>query len=166
MRIRDLLPVLVLTAALAACASTPPPAEPIPPQPEPAPVEGYDWILHEDGADARLAYGVAESDDVRIAFDCRRGEGRLAMAALAPPDAEPVILLESGGETGRYAAAPETDLIHDGLILSAAAEADEPVFQRFRRVAWLARWQGGQREAYVPHAGSAGRIEQFFAFCG
>ncbi|MFP5295998.1 MAG: hypothetical protein ACLGG3_01580, partial [Alphaproteobacteria bacterium] len=80
MRIRDLLPVLVLTAALAACASTPPPAEPTPPQPEPAPVEGYDWILHEDGADARLAYGVAESDDVRIAFDGRRGEGRLARA--------------------------------------------------------------------------------------
>lgn len=166
MRIRDLPPVLVLTAALAACASTPPPAEPIPPQPEPAPVEGYDWILHEDEGDARLVYGVAESDDVRIAFDCRRGEGRLAMVALAPADAEPVILLESGGETGRFAASAEADLIHDGLILSAAADADDPVFQRLRRVAWLARWLGGQREVYVPHPGSTDRVERFFAFCG
>lgn len=165
MRARALLPVLVLTAALAACASTPPP-EPVPPQPGPGPVEGYDWILHEDGGDARLAYGLAESDDVRIAFDCRRGEGRLTMVALAPADAEPVILLESGGETGRFAASPEADLIHDGLILSAAADPDEPVLQRFRRLAWLARWQGGQREVYVPHPGSADRVERFFAFCG
>lgn len=166
MRIRALPPVLVLTAALAACASTPPPAEPVLPQAAPGPVEGYDWILHEDGGDARLVYGVAESDDVRIAFDCRRGEGRLAMVALAPADAEPVILLESGGETGRFAASAEADLIHDGLILSAAADADEPVFQRFRRVAWLARWQGGEREVYVPHPGSTDRVERFFAFCG
>jgi hypothetical protein len=38
--------------------------------------------------------------------------------------------------------------------------------QRFRRLAWLARWQGGQREVYVPHPGSADRVERFFAFCG
>lgn len=166
MRVRAPLPVLFLTAALAACASAPPIVEPASPQPAPIPIEGYDWILHEDAGEARLAYGVAESDDLRIALDCRRNEGRVEVVALAAADAEPVIQLESGGETGTFAASAETDLIHDGLILSAAAPADEPVFRRFRQVAWLARWQDGEREIYAPHAGSEGRIDRFFAFCG
>ena len=129
-------------------------------------MEGYDWILHEDDGEARLAYGVAESDDVRVALDCRRGSGRLALTALGGPDAEPTILIESGGETGRFAAASEEDLLHDGLILSAMAAVDAPVFQRFRRTGWLALWQEGEREAYAPQPGSADRIQRFFAFCG
>ena len=32
------------------------------------------------------------------------------------------------------------DPIHDGVILSAEARAAEPVFQRFRRVGWIALW--------------------------
>ena len=166
MRARAPLLMMILTAGLAACAGATPRLEPVSPPPQPAPVEGYDWILHEDGDDARLAYGVAESDDLRIALDCRRDDGRVGIVAIAPADAEPVILLEAGGETGRFAASSEVDLLHDGLILSAAAPVAEPVLQRFRRVGWLARWQDGQREIYAAHPGSAGRIERFFAFCG
>lgn len=166
MRIRAPLSVLIGTAALAACAGTPPSVDRAPPQPPPAPTEGYDWILHEEAGEARLAYGAPESDDLRIALDCRPGEGRLEVVALAAADAEPVIQLESGGQAGTFAASGETDLIHDGLILSAAARTNEPVFRQFRHLAWLARWQDGEREVYVPHAGSAGRIERFFAFCG
>lgn len=168
MRLRALPIALVLTATLAACATTPaaPPPPSAGPGATPAPVEGYDWIFHEDGGDARLVYGVAESDDVRVALDCARGAGRLDLTALAGPGAEPAIVLESGGETERFAAAVEEDLVHDGLILSAAAEADRPVFRHFRQVGWLALWQDGVREAYVPHPGSADRIERFFAFCG
>lgn len=164
MRLRVLPPLLALTATLAACATAPSPVAP--PVAGPAPIEGYDWIFHEDDGEARLAYGVAESDDVRVALDCRRGSGRLALTALAEPDAEPTILIESGGETERFAAASEEDLLHDGLILTAMAAADAPVFQRFRRTGWLALWQAGGREAYAPHPGSADRIERFFAFCG
>jgi len=166
MRLRALPPALALTAILAACATTPAPSASPSTGPAPLPVEGYDWIFHEEAGEARLVYGVAESDDVRVALDCGRGAGRLALTALAGPGAEPVILLESGGETERFAATAEEDLVHDGLILSATAAADTPVFRRFRQVGWLASWQDGVREAYAPHPGSADRIERFFAFCG
>ncbi|RZJ27705.1 MAG: hypothetical protein EON85_10650 [Brevundimonas sp.] len=132
----------------------------------PAPVEHYDWFLHQDAQEARLAYGREESDDLRIGLDCRKNSGRLALSAVAPEGAAHEIHLESGGDTERYAAQAEPSELHDGLFLTAEAKAGDPVFQRFRRVGWLAVWQGEERQAYAPHPASSDRVERFFAFCG
>lgn len=131
----------------------------------PAPVDGYDWFLHADGDEARLAYGLEASDDLRLGMDCRRGAGRLELSAVGD-EGQRDIHVESGGETERFPATAEPSEVNDGVFLSARAPADAPVFQRFRRVGWLAVWQGDQRQAYAPQPGSAGNIERFFAFCG
>jgi hypothetical protein len=131
-----------------------------------APVTYHDWFYHQEPAEARLVYGLAESDDLRLALDCRRGSGRLALSALGSPDASPEIYVEAGGETERFPARSEPSELHEGVFLTAEAAADAPVFQRFRRVGWLALWQDGEREAYAPHPSSAPNIERFFAFCG
>lgn len=166
------LPVLIaatgLTLALAACNTT----GSIPMSPEtassgsPAPVESYDWFFQESGPVARLAYGVEESDELRLGLDCTKASGELTVSAVAPADAAHEIHLESGGETERLSADAEPLEINDGLILTAGAKAGAPVFQRFRRVGWLAVWEGDRRHAYAPHPQSAGQIERFFAFCG
>lgn len=166
---RPLLPVLLtgLTLGAAACTTTGDESSPAAPfASAPAPVEGYDWFFHEDDQDARLAYGVENSDDLRLGLDCRRGSGRLDLTALGGEDAPAEIHLESGGDTERYPAKSEPDLLHDGVILTAEAKADDPVFQRFRRLGWVALWRDQEREAYAAHPASADRIERFFAFCG
>jgi hypothetical protein len=166
------LPVLItaagLTLALAACNTTSQPGMGLSPvsSGSPAPVENYDWFLHQDGDNALLAYGLEESDDLRIGMECRKNSGRLALNAVAPDDAAHEIHLESGGDTERYPAAAEPSEVNDGLFLTAEAKAGDPVFQRFRRVGWLAVWEGGERHAYAPHPGSRDRVERFFAFCG
>lgn len=156
-----------LTLALAACNTT---SQPMglsaASSPAPVPVAHYDWFLHQDGQEARLAYGLEESDDLRIGLDCRKNSGRLALSAVAPEGAAHEIHLESGGDTERYAAEAEPSELNDGLFLTAEAKAGDPVFQRFRRVGWLAVWQGEDRHAYAPHPGSSDRVERFFAFCG
>jgi hypothetical protein len=129
-------------------------------------VAGYDWFYHQDAGDARLVYGLAESDDLRLGLDCREGSGRLTLSAVDGPGAKPEIHLESGGDTERFAARSEPSELHEGVFLTAEAGADSPVFQRFRRIGWLALWQDGQRHAFAPHPGSALNIERFFAFCG
>jgi len=163
MRPRALSSLLAATASLAACATAP---SATPGRAAPVPIDGYDWILHRDGDDARLSYGVAESDDVRLALDCARGAGSVALTVLAGPDAAPEIVLESGGETESFIANSEEDLLHDGLILTAEADADSPIFQRFRRTGWLAARRGGTLEVYATHPGSGERVDGFFDFCG
>ncbi|GLS00451.1 hypothetical protein GCM10007859_04570 [Brevundimonas denitrificans] len=166
-------PVLIILTGLAlgaaACATVETPAEPGPAvvsSSAPAPVAGHDWFYHRDGQEARLVYGLAESDDLRLGLDCHEGSGRLALSAVGGPDARPEIHLEAGGETERFAARSEPSELHEGVFLTAEAAADAPVFQRFRRLGWLALWLDGERQAYAPHPESAPNIERFFAFCG
>jgi hypothetical protein len=157
---------LILGAAACATVEAPVTYSPPPVVAAPAPVADHDWFYHQEPAEARLVYGLAESDDLRLALDCRRGSGRLALSALGGPDASPEIYVEAGGETERFPARSEPSELHEGVFLTAEAAADAPVFQRFRRVGWLALWQDGEREAYAPHPSSAPNIERFFAFCG
>lgn len=132
----------------------------------PLPVEGYDWHFNADRNEAQLAYGVAESDDLKLGMGCRKNSGRLTLTAAVDEGAAPEFYLESGGDTERFPAEKEPAQVNDGAFLTAEARTSEPVFLRFRRVGWLAAWQGEARETYVPHPGSAPQIEQFFAFCG
>lgn len=166
-------PVLIiltgLALAAAACATVEAPAESdsaVVSSGAPAPVAGHDWFYHRDGDGARLVYGLGESDDLRLGLDCSQGSGRLTLSALGGPDARPEIHVEAGGEAQRFAAQSEPSELHEGVLLTAEAAANAPVFQRFRRVGWLALWSDGERQAYAPHPESAPNIERFFAFCG
>ncbi len=169
MRALTLLLLSGLALSAAACASVGTPGAPTGEPPlssAPQPIAGYDWFYHADQGEARLAYGLAESDDLKLGMDCRRGSGRLALSSTSANLSAKDIHVESGGETERFAAASEPSQVHDGVFLTAQADADTPVFQRFRQVGWLALWQGDTREAYAPHPGSRDTIERFFAFCG
>lgn len=159
--------LLAAGVALSACTTTPKPT-PLTTTAAgvPAPVEGYDWFLNEDGAAAQLVYGLHESDDVRLTLACERADGKLEVSAHGPTGGPAEIHLESGGETERLRAKAEALEISDGDWLTAVARTSDPVFRRFRQTGWIALWQGGERHAYAPHPASAGRIEQFFGRCG
>lgn len=160
-----ILPLGLLVIGAAACASVEAPTPPAVTSSAPRPVEGYDWHLSIDEPEARLAYGLAESDELRLGLTCARGSGRLELSAMRPAGVRE-IHLESGGETERFPARSEPSELHEGVFLTAGTRTAEPVFQRFRKVGWLADWQGTARETYVPHPASAADIERFFAFCG
>ena len=67
MRSPTLLALIVLALTASACATAGPEASPpasAASTGSPAPVEGYDWFFHADEGAARLAYGLAESDDL------------------------------------------------------------------------------------------------------
>lgn len=169
MRAPALIVLTGLVLGAAACATVEAPIESAPAVASsgaPAPVADHDWFYHRDGETARLVYGLAESDDLRLGLDCSQGSRRLTLSAVGGPDARPEIHVEAGGETERFAAQSEPSELHEGVFLTAEAAADAPVFQRFRRVGWLALWLDGERQAYAPHPESAPNIERFFAFCG
>ena len=167
---RPRAPFLIAGLALvAAGCSTVAPSTPAPSVVDaaaPQPVADHDWFFNLDGDTAHLAYGLAESDDLRLGMNCRRGSGQVELGAMAESGARAEIHLEAGGETERLPARREPSEVHDGVFLIAGARTSEPVMLRFRQVGWLAQWRDGARETYVPAPASRGRIERFFAFCG
>ena len=167
MRASVLMALCGLTLAAGACASveSPPDTPGAMAAGSPAPIAGHDWFYYQDGGEARLVFGLAESDDLRLGLDCREGSARLTLSAVAGPDATPEIRVESGGETQGFPALSEPSELHDGVFLTAEASADAPVFQRFRRTGWIVLWLDGERQAYAPQLASTPNIERFFAFC-
>lgn len=160
----SLLGLAALSAA--ACASTGP-AVPAPTDGSaPQPLADHDWFGATDEGVTHLTYGRAESDDVWLTLSCAAGSGRLALTQYTGPDDGSRIALESGGETESWPATREPDEMNGGVYLTAQADADTPVFLRFRRVGWLAAYGDGWREVMVAQPGSAGRVERFFADCG
>ena len=163
--VRTGLSLAGLALLVAGCASVDRNEDPLAYASAPAPVADYDWFYHDDDQQASLAYGLKQSDDLRLGLECSRGAGKLELSAVAAPGIRE-IHLESGGDTERFRAEGEPSELHDGDFLTAEAKADLPVFQRFRRLGWLAQWQGEHREAYAAHPTTLPNIERFFSFCG
>ncbi len=164
-------PILILLTGLAlgaaACATVEPaPVAPPPTVAAPAPIENHDWFFEIEEGHAGLAYGLDESDDVWLSLSCRHGSSRLELIRPVGNDHPLTISVESGGETETYRATSEPSELHDGVYLTAAASARDPVFQRFRQTGWMTVLGPEHRDAMVPQPASAAHIEQFFAFCG
>lgn len=160
-----LLALSALTLTLAACATNTRPAAAVVEAGSPAPIPDFDWHLVQDAHMGTLAYGVADSDEVKLQLHCQAGSGALELAAmLEKPSRE--IHLESGGDTERYPAESEAAGINEGEYAQAAARTKDPVFQRFRRLGWIAVLEGDDRHPYAAHPASKPDIERFFAACG
>ena len=167
MRLSRLILPLIALSALAACATNAPApvANLEAASSAPAPMPGYDWFLNRDGQEAILAYGVANSDEVKLHLLCQAGSGALELTAASDkPGRE--IHLESGGDTERYRASSEPAGVHDGELLTARATTKDPIFQRFRRLGWIASWSDEERHIYAAHPAAKAGIEQFFTVCG
>lgn len=164
MRLPALLVLSAIALGAAACATAPvgSPAPVETASSSPAPLENHDWFLNGSDDEPTLLYGFEDSDDIWIVLSCER-PGKLT---LLQPAVEPhPILIESGGETETYPAEPRPSELHD-ILLSASAEASDPVFQRFRRVNWLAVHGEAGRVVMAAHPGSESRIADFFRACG
>jgi len=163
MRLLKLFPPLLALSALAACA-TPAPVSAPPAGPSPAPVAGYDWFLHQEPRENSLTYGLANSDEVKLKLSCSTASGVLDLAAVLdkPPSR---LRLESGGDMETYPAVSEPAGLTSGHYAEAQARTKDPVFQRFRRLGWIALWEGEERRAYAAHPQSRADIERFFVAC-
>lgn len=152
------------TAPIGTPAGAPAPA-PAPDPGSPQPTPGLDWLLSLDGDQAKLAYGVPNSDDLRLGMECVRGSGVVRLVRDVPPGAAAEFHLESGGDTQRIAARAEPSEMSGGQFLTADLPAAAPVLARFAQTGWLAQWDDGLRAVHVAQPGSTRRPADFLAFC-
>ena len=85
LRLTRLALCLAAVSAAAACATRPDAtvAEMATTTGAPEPMRGYDWFLNRDDDEVSLAYGVANSDDVKLHLSCQAGAGALELTASA-----------------------------------------------------------------------------------
>lgn len=127
------LPALLL--ALAACASTPPPAVPV------AAGDGYVWLLKDGGRSA--LWGPPASEAVfTVACDAARGRVEFHHYGVVEPEQVGELRIEAGGHAASYPVRLERIEIGDRLV--ATVPADDPFLRHMHEARQWRVHAGGQ----------------------
>jgi hypothetical protein len=128
-------PTLAVVALFAASCATPPS-----PGFDPA-TDHFEWLLFETDTGVSLAYGVQESDNIAIAFECREGQGSAkyyfplteeeATGHLYGETWSTSVRLRSGRTSGRHEVQAEISELGPGA--TGAMGFDDPVLGAFLR---------------------------------
>jgi hypothetical protein len=136
----------------------------------PTPVSGLDWYMTNEDGTAKLAYGAANSDDVRMMMTCAKGSGKLSITRTVTAQeagTPPILGLVSGSARGRWLAtsAPAANQA-DHTELTVALTTTEPTIDAFQRNGWISAINAdGKTEGMAPHPGE-NAVRRFFDFCG
>lgn len=83
-------------------------------------IEGMGWHVNYDGHEARLFYGVANSDQLAVMMSCRVGKGEIVTMGAVQP-----VAARSAGSVE-----PDIDPLSGDLIEMRALSADDPAMTR------------------------------------
>ena len=114
--------------------------------------------------EAKLAYGVPDSDAVELMLTCRPKSGGVTIATFGPSaPARPVLTVTSGTVSTRLPASAENNEAGEGVLISATAPVGDPALRAFARTGKLAVGvRGGHGTLPPADPGVAGR---FLAGC-
>lgn len=152
-RAARLLPGLAASFFLGACASAPQSTD-----------DGRGWFADADPAEAKLAYGAPQSDDVDLILSCAPRSGRVALMRSGPADPGGVTLA-SGSRRVTVPGRSAPDLITGGLLTTGETPADTAVLRRFRDTGRLAVIRDGEPHALPATAAERAAIRTFLDSC-
>jgi len=91
----------------------------------------FGFYFNQDGPDANLAYGEAQSDNVGLMLQCSKGSRQVQLTDVASAKPEARLVLTSGGQ--RLALSAKQTIDPTGASLAQAAlPLDAPVLRGFR----------------------------------
>jgi hypothetical protein len=124
------------------------------------------WSLHDEGPEARLAYGTPNSDDAPLLLSCAPRSGRVTISKdAARPGAG--VTLASNGTTLTLHGEETPDMLNgQGVIVTAQTPSDTPVLRRFRDTGRIALEDAGRREDLPAAPAERAQIRRFFDTCG
>ncbi|MGZ3367088.1 MAG: hypothetical protein ACXWKY_20525 [Caulobacteraceae bacterium] len=129
------------------------------------PNEGF--FFDQDGGEAKLAYGRANSDDVRLMLTCEAGKRQVEItdAAHGQARAGDMLVLTSGKARSALAASLEPNDETGGKLAIAHADPALPALDGFRRSGEIAVKLGSREYALSATAGERAGIARFFSVC-
>ncbi|MBN8551947.1 MAG: hypothetical protein J0L52_03505 [Caulobacterales bacterium] len=140
------------------------------PQPQPQLVEVLDhqpigWHLVHQGDQARLAYGIADSDQILVMFSCAAGDQQVHVFGQAAPETRSV-RLTSASLTSDIAVVTEMDPLSGVPVIEAEIPLRSAALRGFRENGRLTLTAGDGR-AILAHAMQAelASVQVFFEHC-
>jgi len=113
---------------------------------------GFGLYLQDEGPDVKLAYGLADSDDVALMLQCTKGSGAIQVTDVARDSARPALVLTSNDGVSVLAASLQPNPEGQAPLLAAQTTVDSPALVAFRHTG---RTGAERRE-----------VGRFFAACG
>jgi hypothetical protein len=129
------------------------------------PNEGF--FFNQDGGEATLAYGRANSDDVRLMLHCTAGERQVEITDTAHGEARKgdSLVLTSGKARSALPASVEVHDESGGKLAVVRADPALPALDGFRRSGDIAISLGSRGYALSATAGERAVIARFFSVC-
>lgn len=136
----------------------------------PTPAAGLSWFMVNEEGKAKLAYGAANSDDVRLMLTCAKGSGKLTVTrtiATEEVGATPILTLGSGSARGRWLAKSAAAADQAGRVqLTVDMTTTEPAIDAFERNGWVTAINAdGKTVGMAPQPGDTA-VRRFFDYCG
>lgn len=131
--------------------------------------EQEQWGFYQSPDEARLFYGVPESEAIAVAFICERKPHRIVIVATGvPPGAKAgrrtVLRLGNGAQSARYAGTFVYDRDEGGVHFEATTPARRSVFALLKTGRTLGLAVGGTRDT-LPLRGAAPALAKLEAAC-
>lgn len=128
-----------------------------------APRSGAGLFFMDEGGSAKLAYGLANSDDVDLMLECAKGTGRVQLTQAAGEVRSPRLTLISSGRRADLNVTAETG--EGATLLVANTSSDAAPLQSFRRSGQLLVSYADRRVGVNARADERVGVERFFAAC-
>lgn len=143
-------------------------AEPVQAAPEPTPVLEHaaaGWHLLHEGDRAKLAYGIANSDQILVMLSCAAGDETVEVFGLAAPEADEVVLT-SASLRSPLPVEPTIDPISGATAIETTLPVEAEALEGFRATGRLTL-TADTGESVPAHAMQAElpQVQAFFDHC-
>jgi len=127
---------------------------------------GFGLYLQDEGPDVKLAYGLADSDDVALMLQCTKGSGAIQVTDVARDSARPALVLTSNDGVSVLAASLQPNPEGQAPLLAAQTTVDSPALVAFRHTGRIAVRNGDFRYGITATGAERREVGRFFAACG
>ncbi|MGZ9201693.1 MAG: hypothetical protein ACXW3D_08260 [Caulobacteraceae bacterium] len=128
--------------------------------------DGFGVFYNDQGEQASLAYGQANSDNVALMMQCKKGAGAIQVSDTVRAKPAPSLVLASGGRTSELLSRVEPGETGAPPMVVADTTAQADALKAFRRSGKMNVAYGDTRYGVSASREEMAGVELFFSVCG
>lgn len=126
---------------------------------------GFGLHYNDQGSTAALAYGRANSDDVALMLQCRKGSGRVQVSDVVRDVPVSRLVLKSSGKRSELAVKLDPGMSDGPRVLTGETGAGDAALAAFRKSGRISVSFGETRYGLAAREQEHAGVERFFKAC-